>query len=116
MKLEQIVEKIEFSFPSPFATGFDVKVHKNPSAPEMNLAKSRSSANELRGLLIGNAVYIWDANLALHTTVLDYLKVPTNVKVMTFIIDEDANLMPADYNTTEEQLWAVPMICRMMKF
>ena len=115
MKLEQIVEKIEFTFTSPFAQGFDVNVYKNPNSAEMQLAKSRSSANELRGLLIGNAVYVWDANLALHSTVLDYLDLPDNIKAMSFIVDADNNLMPADYNTTEEQLWAYAMIKRMMK-
>lgn len=115
MKLDQIVEKIEFKFPSPFAQGFDVNVHKNPNALEMQAVKSRSSANELRGLLVGNAVYIWDANLALHSTVCEYLNVPKDVKVHSFIIDEENNLMPADYSTTEELLWASPMIKRMMK-
>lgn len=114
MKIEQIIEKIEFSFPSPFAPEHTVRVHKNPSAPEQQQARTRSSSNELRGLVIGNAVYVWDANLALHSDILDYLQVPSDIKPMSFIIDADNNIMPADYTTTEKQLWDAPMIRRMM--
>lgn len=115
MKLHQITEKIEFSFPNPLAKEFDVNVHKNPNSTEMQAAKSRSSADELRGLLIGNAVYVWDANLALHANVLEYLDIPGDVKVRSFIIDNDGTIMPADYSTTETELWASPMIKRMMR-
>ena len=115
MKIDQIIEKVEFQFPSPFASEFNVKVHKNPNAAEMHQAKSRSSANELRGLLIGNAIYVWDANLALHDTVLAYITITEGVKANRFIIDEDDNLIPADDFTTEEFLRSNPMISRMMK-
>lgn len=114
MKLNQIVEKIEFSFESPFIQGYQVNVHKNPNSAEMQAARSKSSAGELRGLLIGNAVYVWDANLALHANVLEYLKVPDNIKVNSFIIDDNGIIMPADYSTTEEDLHVSSMIKRMM--
>lgn len=115
MKVNQIIEKIEFRFPSPIVQEFTVNVHKNPNADEMQAAKSKSSGNELRGLLIGNAVYIWDANLALHANVLEYLEVPDNIKIHSFIITENGTIIPADYTTTEEDLYASSMIQRMMK-
>lgn len=117
MKIEQILEKIEFKFDSPFAAGEIVRVHKNPNAIEMKSARLKSAVKELRGVLIGNAVYVWDANVALHGHVLDYLEIPVGGTVTPhcFVIDDDENIMPADYVTTINDLWASPMIRRMMK-
>jgi hypothetical protein len=113
MKYVQLLEKIDFEFPSPYDSSQTVKVHKNPNCLEALQARNKSSFNELRGLVVNDAVvYIWDANLATHDDVLGHLDVSTTVS--RFIIDAEGLLMVADTTTPLEHLSALPMIKRMM--
>ena len=50
----------------------NVKVWKNPSGREL-IAIADNLGHDLRGLLNGNDVYVWDAMLATHDRVANYL-------------------------------------------
>lgn len=89
-----IVEKIDFTFPSPYGD-FDVNVYRNPSNAEFQHAKNKALHNELRGLLVGNVVYIWDGDLALHADVMSLLDV---YEASRFIIDNRDEFINADDN------------------
>ena len=109
MKYNDSVEKIHFKFNSPYDQSREVLVYKNPNNPEMKNALHKTSFNELRGLLVGNAVYIWDANLATHSDVTRILDLEDT---KNFIISGDT-LLSADL-TSEEYFLSKPMIKRMM--
>lgn len=115
MKLLQLLEKIDFSFDSPF-NGSKVNVHKNPNYAEMNSARNKSNYHELRGLLVGhNVVYVWDANLATHDMVIELLSFEPGVDVKRFILDDENQIIPAGINNNYKDFIESPMIQRMLK-
>ena len=110
MKYQELYEKVYFSFPSKYDKSKEVHVFKNPNNPEMNAALSKTKFNELRGLLVGNVVYVWDANLSIHDEVQELLGIEDAKK---FIIVDDI-LIPAEEKDNEEFFLSNPMIKRML--
>ena len=104
-----ILEKLDSKFISPYDHYSEVLIYKNPSHREMLSIKSKTSENELRGFIVGHAVYIWDAHLAIHNDVASFLGVKPNG---TFIIDSSNQCLNSDaWHTLDLEL---PMLKRMM--
>lgn len=74
MKSSEILEKIDFKFPSPYASDREVLVFKNPHYLEYMNLLSKTSLGEVRGITNGNVIYVWDANLAIHNDILEYIE------------------------------------------
>ncbi len=59
MKLTQVLEKVDLTFPSPYDASVIVRVYKNPNHAEMSQVKVKSSFGKLQGLLYNqNVVYV----------------------------------------------------------
>lgn len=115
MKYTQILEKIDTQFASPRDASVWVRVYKNPSYVEMNQVRSRSSFNELRGVVHNqNVVYVWEANLATHADVMQVYDL-TNAQVMKFILDDQDQIVSADASTTQDQIMQGGMMISMMR-
>ena len=115
MNLNQLLEKIDTKFASPYDSGQTVNVFKNPNRPEMENAKSKSTFNELRGLVYNKTViYIWDANLATHDDVISVLSLPDGI-IWRFILGSDNIVVNADPNCSDSDINDCPMIKRMLK-
>lgn len=74
MKANELVEKVDFKIPSPYAPEREVLVFKNPSSMEYRNLLAKTLYGEVRGITNGNVVYVWDANLATHTDILQYIE------------------------------------------
>jgi len=109
MPENKVLEKINSKFPSPYDSSKDVLIYKNPSNLEMQLTKSKTSFNELRGLIEVHAVYIWDANLATHNDVEKFLNI---IPTARFLIEQDGSCISADENDLN---FDHPMLKRMLK-
>jgi RIO-like serine/threonine protein kinase len=104
-----ILEKLDSKFPSPYDPSQDVLIYKNPSGLEMQSIKSKTTFNELRGLVHVNAIYIWDANLAIHKDVANFLNITPTAN---FIITDENECISADDKILDLNL---PMLKRMLK-
>ena len=98
MRAGEITEKVHAKFNSPYDSSKEVLIFKNPSKAEADSARVRATNQELRGIIKGNVIFIWDADLMLHSEVADLLDVKPDSK---FIIDDhgtyiDANEDPVD--------------------
>lgn len=115
MKVSHLVEKVELVFPSPYDESSNVKVFKNPHHAEMHHALSKSSFNELRGLVYNqNVVYVWDANLATHDDVIQVLSLP-ECEFWRFIVDDQDQITSADPVVGQDLIMQSGMIKRMLK-
>jgi len=115
MKLTQILEKVDLTFPSPYDASASVRVYKNPNHAEMSQVKVKSSFGELRGLVYNqNVVYVWDANLATHADVITMYDLPDE-QVVRFILDDQDQIISADPHMDAEQIHASAMVQRMMR-
>ena len=48
-----------------------LKVYRNPTRSEINSLCNNSKENQLRGLVIGNNIFVWDAYYSNHSDILD---------------------------------------------
>lgn len=113
MKINQLVEKVNFRFPSPYEPAFEVLVYKNPNKAEFDRLLSKTVYKEARGITNGSVVYVWDANLATHDDVLVYIE--NKVDIGKFIISNDF-VLNADEVKTDGYFENHKMIKRMMGF
>jgi hypothetical protein len=115
MRLNQLLEKVDCEFASPYDSSEMVKVFKNPNHAEMSHARNKSSFQELRGLVYNqNVVYVWDANLATHDDVILVLALPQGV-FWRFILDAHDVIISADALASQDQILSSHMIQRMIK-
>lgn len=105
-----VIEKIHSKVASKWDPTKEVLIFKNPSNLEMMSIKGKTINGELRGLLVGGAVYIWDADLALHDDISSELALDANSK---FIIDIDAEYINAD--NVDNDVSGHPMMKRMLR-
>lgn len=89
-KTDLAIEKVHTKFPSKYDPSKEVRVFKNPSFLEFQNAQRKSTNNEIRGLLKGNAIYIWDADLALHDEISEILSMESDAK---FTIDSSGKYL-----------------------
>ena len=111
MTKNKILEKLDSKFPSPHDNSQDVLIYKNPSNLEMQSVKSKTDYDELRGLINVNSVYIWDANLATHTEVEQFLNISSTNR---FLILADGSILNADERPFPN-LNEVPLLKRMLQ-
>lgn len=113
MNKKVVIEKIDFSFPSPYSE-FTVNVFRNPSNAEYQHVKSKAVNNEIRGLLVGNVVYIWDGDLALHSDVIQLLDIDDD-GVKRFIIDDRDEFINATMEPHDDGVPDHKMLQRMLR-
>ena len=112
MKTKEIYEHLEFQFPSWFDQSREAKIHKNPLRLEFLKLLNDSDFNELKGILNGNVIYIWDANLALHSHVLDLIQEKNNPAM--FNIYSEGRLISTDTYKGEDYFLSNPNMKRML--
>lgn len=112
MKVNDILltERVHIKFDSKLDPSKEVSVYKNPGYREYIAIKKSSTYSELRGLLIGAAIYVWDANLAMHDQVSELFDV-VDINA-SFIIGQNDDYMDAGYLPND--ISDHPMLKRML--
>lgn len=79
---EELID-FDYNIPLPY-----LNVYKNPTKSELKSILQNSKENMIRGLLIDDDVYVWDAYYTNHASIMDILDDSNSNILLRFIINE----------------------------